>query len=199
MKPPMNKDELQLRAKFDFSKAIRGKFYERYQKAHNITLLEDLGEDSDRSSQNDSQLVEIAGKHLLISRLVAAGLEVAEPLRDKGVDLIVYSDSGDFVARPVQMKASSIESFSLDKKYERFPHLLIVYVWNVQDPEHTEVYALTFEEAKRVLEEKGYDKTASWQERNYYFVRNAGAELKKLLEPHKMTTEKWQQKLKIAS
>jgi hypothetical protein len=116
-------------------------------------------------------------------------------VRDQGIDLIVYREGKDFVARPVQLKASSHESFSLDKKYKRFPHLLIAYVWNVQAPKRSDVYALTYEDALHILEKKGYAQTESWIKDGRYFVRSAGHELKEILEPYKMTTERWQQKL----
>lgn len=129
MKAQMSNDEKRLRAQFNFSKAERGRFYERYKKGHTITLLSEDAEIDDPldSAQHDSQLIEIAGKHLLISRLVAAGFEVAEPLRDKGIDLIVYRDDEKFKAWPIQMKASTQESFSLDRRYEGIPDLLIAY------------------------------------------------------------------------
>jgi len=200
MRSQMSKSEMELRNKFDFSKAVSGKFYERYKKGHTVTLLEGDPDEGDPliPGKGDSQLTEIAGKHLLISRLVAAGFEVAEPLRDKGIDLVVYRDGEggkDFAAYPIQLKASSHQSFSLDKKYERFPRLLIAYVWNVQAPERSDVYALTFRDALQVMEKKGYTKTDSWTKRGYYFVRSAGPQLRDLLEPYKMTTERWQEKL----
>jgi len=196
----MSKSEMELRARFDFSKAVQGKFYERYKRGHTVTLLEGEPDMDDPlvPGKGDSQLTEIAGKHLLISRLVAAGFEVAQTLRDKGIDLVAYLDGEggkEFAAYPIQLKASSHESFSLDQKYERFPRLLIAYVWNVQVPEQSEVYALTFGEAKHVMEEKGYLKTDSWTKKGYYFVRSAGPELKEMLKPYKMNTERWQKKL----
>ena len=193
MKSQMSKNEVAMRTQYDFSKGVRGKYYERFKNGHTVTLLE--GE----PDKGDSQLTEIAGKHLLISRLVAAGFEVAQPLRDKGIDLVAYRDGEDgkeFAAYPIQLKASSHESFSLDKKYERFgPRLLIAYVWNVQDPEHSDVYALTFGDALQVMKKKGYAETDSWTKKGYYFVRSAGIELKEILEPYKMTTKRWQEKL----
>jgi hypothetical protein len=72
---------------------------------------------------------------------------------------------------------------------------LIAYVWNVQNPEHSDVYALTFGDALQVMEKKGYAETDSWKTNGYYFVRSAGIELKKILEPYKMTTKRWQEKL----
>ena len=97
MRSQMSKNEEALRTQFDFSNGVRGKYYERFKKGQTVTLLE--GEpDNDEpfvSDKGDSQLTEIAGKHLLISRLVAAGFEVAQPLRDKGIDLVAYQDGED--------------------------------------------------------------------------------------------------------
>lgn len=61
----------------------------------------------------DTQCIEIIGKNLLISQLLEAGLEVAEPLRDRGIDLIVYAERGvkQFSAFPIQLKASTDKSF----------------------------------------------------------------------------------------
>ena len=197
MKPQMSKSEVELRKRFDFSKAVRGRHSENYAKGHTVTLLQGAPDEEDPFglSEQDSQLVEIAGKHLLISRLVAAGFEVAEPLRDKGIDLIVYRDENQFKAIPIQMKASTQESFSLDRKYEKFPNLLIAYVWHVNAGEKSEVYLLTFKEALKVMDEKGYSKTDSWAKNGYYFVRNSGKELKQLLKPYSIQKPNWRDKI----
>jgi hypothetical protein len=197
MRLQMSKSEVALRTQFDFSKGVRGKYLDRFNNGHTVTLLEgELDEGDPLTPQDsDSQLVEMAGKHLLISRLVAAGFEVAEPLRDNGIDLIVYRDGKDFLARPVQLKAFSHESFSLDEKYKKFPHLLIAYVWNAQTPERSDVYALTFDDAMQVMDKKGYSKTDSWTKGGRYFVRDAGVKLKEILKPYRMTREKWREKL----
>ena len=200
MKPEMSRNEVEMRSRFDFSSATRGRFSDRYEQNHGVTLLDgdpDM-EDPLDISHGDSQLTEVFGKNLLISHLVSAGFEVAQPVRDRGVDLVVYKDgedAKDYVPCLIQLKASSHESFSLDKKYERFPHLLIAYVWNVQTPALSSVYALTFNDALQVMEKKGYAKTDSWKNSGYYFVRDAGAKLKEILEPYKMTTERWREKL----
>jgi len=200
MRTQISKDEAELRSSFDFSKAVRGKFHERYQKGTSVTLLEGKPEYDDPllSENGDPQLTEVFGRNLLISHLVTAGFEVAQPVRDRGIDLIAYRDGKDgkpFLACPIQLKASAQESFSLDRKYRLFPHLLIAYVWNVQAKEQSDVYALTFGEAEHVLEERGFAKTDSWTKNGYYFVRSAGQELKKILEPYKMTPQRWQEKL----
>jgi predicted methyltransferase MtxX (methanogen marker protein 4) len=55
----------------------------------------------------DSQTVEIIGRNRLVNELLAAGLEVATPLRDRGIDLIAYVDLdeaiGRFAAFPIQL------------------------------------------------------------------------------------------------
>jgi hypothetical protein len=38
----------------------------------------------------DTQIVEILGKNFLINQLLLAGVEVAIPVRDAGIDLVVY-------------------------------------------------------------------------------------------------------------
>src|ERR1700721_2786529 len=101
MKTQMNESEQTARSRFDFSKATRGRHSEQYAKGHTVSLLSGTPSPDDAASDTeDSQLVEIAGKHLLIARLVAAGYEVAEPIRDKGIDLIVYRDQQTFLAYP---------------------------------------------------------------------------------------------------
>lgn len=67
--------------------------------------------------QRDSQVVELLGRNRLIEELVLAGLGVALPLRDRGIDLIAYADLAErvenFAACPIQMKASSEAAFDL--------------------------------------------------------------------------------------
>ena len=62
---------------------------------------------------------------------------VAIPARDRGIDLIAYADLGTQVARfsacPIQLKAAIGGSFSVDRKYAKFPNLLIAYVWYLED------------------------------------------------------------------
>jgi hypothetical protein len=81
----------------------------------------------------------------------------------------------------------------LYKKYADIPRFLLVYVWNALGPEENSVYALTYEEALRILEAKGYAKSDSWVRRGGFSVTHAGSELKKMLEPFLMTRERWQQ------
>ena len=139
----------------------------------------------------DSQQVEIVGKQIVIANLIAAGLEVAEPIRDRGIDLIAFRDGiagGQFIARPLQIKTSSGESFELDKKYRPFDSLRIVEVWLPEPiiPNEAKLFSFTYDEAERVLNQMGYNMTKSWNDpakplQGRYRTR-AGKQLKAILE-----------------
>jgi hypothetical protein len=143
----------------------------------------------------DTQLVELAGRHRLISELVAARLEVAEPIRDRGVDLIAYAELSEridrFVARPIQVKASSKTGFSIDRKYEKISDLILAFVWHVADPKMAVTYALSYPQAVQIAEIKKWTETASWKNQGIYSVTKPGKDIVELLEPHRMNSDKW--------
>ena len=58
----------------------------------------------------DSQVIELLGRNRLVSELLRAGLEVAIPARDRGIDLIAYLDLIDppDPAKPAAAGASRI-------------------------------------------------------------------------------------------
>jgi hypothetical protein len=73
-----------------------------------------------------------------------------------GIDLIAFVDldeSGTFMGRPIQMKASSQQMFGVWRKHEKFPDLLLAYIWHVTDPPKTVCYCLTFPQAISVAEQ----------------------------------------------
>jgi hypothetical protein len=143
----------------------------------------------------DSQLVEFLGRQQLVSELVRAGIEVAEPIRDRGVDLIAYVDKGDavsrFGARPIQMKASSSRAWGINRKYVPFADLLMAYVWHVSEPARAVTYAMTHAQAVDIAETMGYANSPSWRDGGAYTTSNPSARLVELLEPHRMTSERW--------
>jgi hypothetical protein len=115
----------------------------------------------------DTQLVELSGRSWLASQLMRAGIEIARPERDRGIDLIAYVDRdariGNFIACPIQMKAATGAVFSLDPKYAKFPGLVLAYVWNLGDAANTKCFALTFREALNIAHRMGWTKTDSWR------------------------------------
>jgi hypothetical protein len=147
----------------------------------------------------DSQLVELAGRNWLVSQLLRAGLEVARPERDRGIDLLVYTDLDkrldDFVACPIQMKAASGEQFSVDRKYEKFRRMLLVYVLNLDDSAKTTAYAMTHSEAVAILDVMGVSKNPSWTDKGLWRWPYITPKLREQLVPHAMTMERWREKI----
>lgn len=146
----------------------------------------------------DTQIVELIGRHHLTAELLHAGLEVAAPVRDRGIDLIAYADIDKrltkFASCPIQMKAAMKRSFGLATKYARVHNLLIAYVWHLEDFNKRVTYALTYQEAFDIAEKLGWTRTKSWQ-RGAYTTTRPSAKIVSLLEPHRMTPPKWREKV----
>ena len=146
----------------------------------------------------DTQVVELLGRNKLVSDLLRAGLEVALPMRDRGIDLIAYVDLRPkvqtFVARPIQMKAALSKSFSINRKYSKIRDLIIAFVWSIGEPGEPTIYALTHDETVDVARKMGYTKTPSWKAGSYG-TTNPGKKLVSLLDPYRMTPEKWWNKI----
>ncbi len=146
----------------------------------------------------DTQTIEILGRNRLLEDLLIAGLEVALPIRDRGIDLIAYVDlvaaTSKFAAIPIQMKAASTRAFSIDAKYQKISNLVVAYVWGLQAPEHAQIFALTYREVLDVATAMKWTETNSWKNGSY----STPAPSKKLcglLEPYRMTPETWRKKL----
>lgn len=149
-----------------------------------------------RSSREfDSQTVELLGRNRLVSELLRAGLEVAMPARDRGVDLIAYLDLASkvrsFVSKPIQMKAAMTASFSVDRKYEKISDLVLAHVWHLESPENAVTFGLLYPQAVDVAERMGWTKTSSWTNRNTYSTTQPSARLREMLEPYRMNSDRW--------
>jgi hypothetical protein len=142
----------------------------------------------------DSQVVELLGRHRLIGELLRDGLEVAVPVRDRGIDLIAYADLSKQVARfassPIQMKAATTSAFSVDQKYARIADLILAYVWHVDEPREAVTFALRYADAVAIAEKMGWIKTASWQQ-GCYTTTSPSTRLRGLLEEHRMKSGDW--------
>ncbi len=143
----------------------------------------------------DSQKVELLGRNRLIDELLRDDLEVALPIRDRGIDLIAYADLSEavtqYVARPIQMKAAWTRSFVIDRKYERIRGLIIAYVWHLNDRERATTFALTHGESVLVGEAMGWTATASWRRGGAYSTSLPSSRLLGLLEPYRMDKGRW--------
>jgi hypothetical protein len=143
----------------------------------------------------DTQIVEIEGVNWLIVELMKVGIEVARPVRDRGVDLVVYNErkGNELVAKVIQVKASSAEAFSIDDKYEKIKGLLIVYIWNLESKPIA--YALSYQEVLSIARKMEWLETESWKN-GRYSTSKPNEKLKELLDEHKMDDkEKWFSKL----
>lgn len=142
----------------------------------------------------DTQVVELLGRQRLIAELVRDGLEVALPVRDRGVDLIAYSDLSRqvdrFAARPIQMKASTTSGFGVFSKYERLADLILAYVWHLGYPAAAVTYAMTYPQAVELAEALGWTATPSWKTGGYSTSRPS-QQLIGLLEPFRMGPGRW--------
>lgn len=148
-----------------------------------------------KKPKKDDQVTEVIGRDFLISELFIAKFEVAIPARDRGIDLIIYKDRVKFAACPIQMKAASERSFSIDKRHRKIPSLIMAYVWNVKDPQKTVTYALTYKDAVEIAKKKDWTDSDSWKHKGRYAVTRPNPNL---LEAYKMDKEKWERLFKTA-
>jgi hypothetical protein len=148
----------------------------------------------------DVQQREILGRNRLIEALMRENIEVALPLRDRGVDMLAYVDvqelatsasgSHRFVAVPVQMKSATHERFSVHKKYAKIANLLLVYVWKIDVPSEIEFYAMTYAQALQIADAQGMTKTKSWNDPNgkgKYSATRVSESLRAKLSPYQIT------------
>lgn len=142
----------------------------------------------------DAQTVEIIGRNYLLNQLLQAGLEVATPERDRGIDVIAYVDLPEkkdgFQAIPIQLKALRNFRFGIDSKYAKFPNMLIVHICHLDDPKKTVVYALTHKETEKICDAMGW----GWRAKGIYSRGGENQKLNDLLAPFKVTPENWKQR-----
>lgn len=147
------------------------------------------------SLRPDPQRVEFLGRNRLIDELLQARLEVAVPIRDRGIDLVAYAELsasiGQFTAKPIQLKAAWERSFVIEGKYERIRNLVIAYVWNLGDPARVVTFAMTYDEGLKVGEAMGWLNSPSWATKKKYNTSSPSARLCELLEPYRMEPQKW--------
>lgn len=143
------------------------------------------------------QVERIALPHLEVS-VLRAGLQLATPTIDSGIDAVVFATEGGFRARPVQLKAFSGRGWSLYQRYEKFDQLLMAYVWSAVSAD-AQVVVMTYAESFAIAKAMGFTETASWKTgvktgKPGYAVTTmtVGGKLHQLCIPHLATPERWQ-------
>jgi hypothetical protein len=109
----------------------------------------------------DKQQIELVGTAALTMALISEGFEIAHPIRDHGIDLIVFSDSPHqpFAALPIQVKIHTGAGLMIQRKYEKFEGLVYGVVWHAeQDPRF---FLFDYPEAMTLLPE-GCTNTECW-------------------------------------
>lgn len=147
------------------------------------------------SASLDSQQVEMIGRHRVIESMVRDGVEVALPLRDNGIDLIAYVNTGICVACPIQLKAASGESFSVHRKYEKAARLMMCYAWYVHSQSPV-IFAMSQRDAYRIADAKKWTNTASWTKRGEYSTTRPSENLKLLLAEHRVMPGSWPERVR---
>lgn len=147
----------------------------------------------------DSQQIELVGRGLVIESLARGAVEVAQPLRDRGIDLVAYFDeSPRFAACPLQLKVSSARAFGLDAKYGSVPSLLLVYVWNADDRDDSVILALTFAEALAVCDDFGWTSKPSWINGKRWQTNKPSKALVNKLMRYRIGPEQWRDRIEDA-
>jgi hypothetical protein len=199
MKSPIDMNETEIRARFDFSRATRGRFAARYQNGHTVILLDhDPDEEKTILPADVVETTRQSGIRIFESQVREAGLRLVEPSKKNGIDYFIYSETQadeESASFPVKLKTSIHEVFSLYKKESRIPRLLVAYVWHAKEPKDSEVYALTYDEALEIVKSKPYFTSKAWIDEGGNSVTHAGTELKKMLKEYQMTPEKWRHRL----
>ena len=146
----------------------------------------------------DKQQVEVIGRNVVTNQLLREGIEVAEPVRDRGIDLIAYlrkEEGENFHARPLQLKVASDRDFSVYKKYHDFNDMVVVYVWRVAFDDGPEVYALTTQETLDIAEKRGWTDTNTWQNDDQYNDTRVTGPTQKAVDPYRIQPGEWKSKL----
>ena len=148
--------------------------------------------------QLDKQQIEVLGRNMVTNQLLREGIEVAEPVRDRGVDLIAYlpKENGErFRARPLQLKVASDRDFSVYTKYEEFSDMVVVYVWRVAYDDGPEIYALTTRETLEVAEQRGWTETNTWKRDGRYNDTKVTGPTQEAVDPYRVERGEWRTKL----
>lgn len=144
----------------------------------------------------DAQQIELIGRSLLQAQLLREDIEIALPIRDKGIDLVAYLDRrGESQPHScfLQMKAASNRAFSFNTKYQHFGHFKFVYIWHVLESEKVRFFLLSYSEAESLCRHHAWTPTRNGFER--WSTSNPSGTLSGKLEKFQVVGRQWRQKL----
>jgi hypothetical protein len=132
----------------------------------------------------------------LLAELKDAGI-VYHYTRHKHIHL--YAERSDKTRVPIAVRGSARQGFSLYKEYEQIPDLLIAYVWGMHPNYEKVTYVLTYPQAFKILEERGFSETASWWHDGKYSSGSLTPDFPHYLEQFRMSPTTWRTKLGFLS
>ncbi len=143
---------------------------------------------------------QLAKRHLE-HQLREAGIEIDTSPLEPGVDLIAILGSGGKPVRGakclIKIGANKRDRFSVIRKWKGKADLL-VYAWNVSTTD-ADIYALSYDEAVALLEERGHTETKSWRVLGGYYLDVGTGKTRTWwtnhLSPYRMDAEKLREKI----
>lgn len=147
----------------------------------------------------DSQQIEVLGRNLFISALLRDGIEVATPIRDNGIDLLVYKAFHN--ARqtpkvvPIQLKCSSGAAWGIKRRYETIKDIRLVHVWNLATEIPCEFYCLSWSDANSVLMQHNYTPMNWDTPQGSYAANRVTQSLRNTLSRFKVVPGGWTKRL----
>jgi hypothetical protein len=116
----------------------------------------------------EKQHIEVIGTAKFTEFAILSGFEVAFPIRDCGIDCILYFPIEDNLlttAIPVQLKCYTAQALTVDSKYDRIGNILHVIIWNCLTS-NPEFFALPQQKAMRIAQKFNWDKLPGWASKN---------------------------------
>jgi hypothetical protein len=147
----------------------------------------------------DAQTIALLGRDRVIEQLHRAGLEVALPRRDHGIDVIAYVDKEEaFQALPIQVKSSAGFRWVVNQKYGSFAEIVIAFALHLADEEKAVVYVLPHTENRAIAERLGLtQRAATWlrpkraAQGGYIWIDRPTPDLMAELKPHRASSDLW--------
>ena len=147
----------------------------------------------------DKQLIEVIGIAKFTEFAIRSLFELAFPVRDNGIDSILYFPVEDNLlttAIPVQLKCYSGQALTVDSKYNRLGNILHVIIWNCLDT-NPSFFALTQNHSMQIANKLGWDATPGWASKNgRYDATTATTPIRNEMAQYSINTETFKKKVK---
>jgi hypothetical protein len=147
----------------------------------------------------DKQLIELIGRARFTEFAIRSGFELATPLRDCGVDCLLYFPVEDDLfntAIPIQLKSYSSRALTVDSKYNRIGNILHVILWNCLATD-IEYFALTQKLAMELAVFFKWNELPGWKKKKgRYDATTATKRIKIEMMKYKIDTTTFKERVK---